>query len=112
MLIKINWFINKISTLLNGGHFSLSKKIKNSVKKAVTWISNYEYAAASMASAHHFDGVICGVFDGVGVNVVVGVTVCVGVYVGVAVGVGVDVGVAHTVDAGVFNFTTPVYGFV
>jgi UDP-2,3-diacylglucosamine pyrophosphatase LpxH len=60
LLIMLNCFINKISSLFNGRKYSLSKKIKNSVKEAVKWIANYEYAAAAMAAEQHFHGVICG----------------------------------------------------
>lgn len=60
LLIMFNYAINHISALLNGKKYSLSKKIKHSVKEAVKWISNFEYAAAAMASEQQFDGVICG----------------------------------------------------
>ena len=39
---------------------SLSKKVKNSVKKAVKWISNFEQTAAELAIEKKYDYVICG----------------------------------------------------
>lgn len=40
--------------------YSLSKKIKNSVKKAVSFVSNFEETAAELAIENNFDYVICG----------------------------------------------------
>ena len=39
---------------------SFSKRIKNSVKKAVKWISNFEQTAAELAIEKKYDVVICG----------------------------------------------------
>ncbi len=39
---------------------SLSKKIKNGVKKAVSWIDNFEQTAAELAIEKGYDYVICG----------------------------------------------------
>jgi UDP-2,3-diacylglucosamine pyrophosphatase LpxH len=37
-----------------------SKKVKNSVKKAVSWIGNFEQTAAELAIEQGYDYVICG----------------------------------------------------
>jgi DNA repair exonuclease SbcCD nuclease subunit len=39
---------------------SLSKKVKNVVKEAVSWIANFEQTAAELAIEKKYDYVICG----------------------------------------------------
>lgn len=39
---------------------SLSKKVKNSVKKAVSWIGDFEQTAAELAIENQYSTVICG----------------------------------------------------
>ena len=39
---------------------SFSKRVKNSVKKAVSWIGDFEQTAAELAIAKKYDYVICG----------------------------------------------------
>ena len=39
---------------------SFSKKVKNSVKKAVSWIADFEQTAAELAIEKKYDFVICG----------------------------------------------------
>ena len=39
---------------------SFSKKVKNSVKKAVSWIGDFEQTAADLAIEKKYDYVICG----------------------------------------------------
>ncbi len=52
----INWTLKKIGR----PKMSLSKKIKNGVKKAVTWIADFEQTAAELAIEKGYDYVICG----------------------------------------------------
>lgn len=59
-LIWLNHCTNKILTLLGQEKRSFSKKVKNSVKKAVSWISNFENTAGELALQEGFDFVICG----------------------------------------------------
>ncbi|MCC4213838.1 UDP-2,3-diacylglucosamine diphosphatase [Leeuwenhoekiella parthenopeia] len=59
-LIVLNSFINFCLVQLGRPKYSLSKKIKNSVKKAVSFITNFEDTAAELAIENHFDYVICG----------------------------------------------------
>ena len=60
MLILVNRFINFSLQKLGKEKISISKRIKNSVKKAVRYISDFEETAASLAIEHNYDYVICG----------------------------------------------------
>ena len=60
MLILVNRFINFSLQKLGKEKISISKKIKNSVKKAVRYISDFEETAASLAIEHNYEYVICG----------------------------------------------------
>lgn len=53
---SINWFLKKTGS----NPVSLSKKVKNSVKKAVKWIGDFEQTAAELAIEKKYDTVICG----------------------------------------------------
>lgn len=59
-LILFNRFINTLLMRLGKDRISLSKKIKNSVKKAVRFISDYEEIAIQHALGKSYDYVICG----------------------------------------------------
>ncbi|RXG13393.1 UDP-2,3-diacylglucosamine pyrophosphatase LpxH [Leeuwenhoekiella aestuarii] len=59
-LIVLNSLINWCLVSLGRPKYSLSKKIKNSVKKAVRFVSNFEETAAELAIENKFDYVICG----------------------------------------------------
>jgi UDP-2,3-diacylglucosamine pyrophosphatase LpxH len=52
----VNWFLNK----LGKEPYSLSKKIKGSVKKAVKFISDFENTATEIAIDNAYDFVCCG----------------------------------------------------
>ena len=41
-------------------YFSLSQSIKQKVKSAVSYISDYEHELVALAQARHVDGIICG----------------------------------------------------
>ncbi len=60
MLILINRCINWFLAIMNKEKMSFSKRVKNSVKKAVKWISDFERTAADLAIENKFDYVICG----------------------------------------------------
>lgn len=60
MLIVMNRFINYLLKLIGREKMSFSKKVKNSVKKAVSWIGNFEQTAAELAIEKNYDYVICG----------------------------------------------------
>ena len=59
-LILLNRLINWFLIRLNRPKMSLSKKIKSGVKKAVSWIDNFEQTAAELAIEKGYDYVICG----------------------------------------------------
>jgi UDP-2,3-diacylglucosamine pyrophosphatase LpxH len=60
LLIVLNRFINAILKAFGREKMSLSKKVKNSVKKAVSWIGDFEQTAAELAIEKKYDYVICG----------------------------------------------------
>ncbi|HRH60828.1 MAG TPA: UDP-2,3-diacylglucosamine diphosphatase [Chitinophagaceae bacterium] len=60
LLILINSCINWFLKLLGKEKMSFSKRIKNSVKKAVSWIADFEQTAAELAIEKGYDYVICG----------------------------------------------------
>ncbi|AXG74586.1 UDP-2,3-diacylglucosamine diphosphatase [Flavobacterium arcticum] len=59
-LILLNRFINWLLVKMGKEPYSLSKKIKSSVKKAVKFISDFETTAAELAIENEYDYVICG----------------------------------------------------
>jgi len=60
LLILINSFINWCLKAMGREKMSFSKKVKNSVKKAVSWIADFEQTAAELAIEKKYDYVICG----------------------------------------------------
>lgn len=59
-LILLNRAINFVVNLFGRPKVSLSKKIKNSVKKAVKFIADFEEKAIELAIDNRYDYVICG----------------------------------------------------
>ncbi len=59
-LIILNVFINYMSRMLGRGKVSLSKRIKENVKSAVKFISQFEQTAAVLAIHKGFDAIVCG----------------------------------------------------
>lgn len=60
LLIMINSLMNWVLERMGKERYSLSKKIKNSVKKAVSYISDFEDTAAELALEKEYDYVVCG----------------------------------------------------
>ncbi len=60
ILILINRFINWVLAQFNKEPYSLSKKIKNNVKSAVKFITNFENVCVELAIEKGYDYVICG----------------------------------------------------
>lgn len=60
LLILLNRFINYLLQAMGREKYSLSKKIKNSVKQAVSFVSNFETTATDLAIENDFDYVVCG----------------------------------------------------
>ncbi len=59
-LILLNRLINWILVKMGKEPYSLSKKIKASVKKAVKFISDFETTAVELAIDKHYNYVVCG----------------------------------------------------
>ncbi|MEI8047101.1 MAG: UDP-2,3-diacylglucosamine diphosphatase [Bacteroidota bacterium] len=60
-LILINRFVNFLSEkVFINGKISLSKRIKESVKSAVSFINNFEQTSADIGISNKFDYVVCG----------------------------------------------------
>lgn len=59
-LIRLNTLTNFLLTRMGREKYSLSKRIKNSVKKAVKFISDFEKTASDLAIENEYDYVICG----------------------------------------------------
>ena len=60
VLILINAFVNFTLGLFGKGKVSLSKRVKDSVKQAVKFISDFEKTAADIAISRGYDYVVCG----------------------------------------------------
>ncbi|MEX2456939.1 MAG: UDP-2,3-diacylglucosamine diphosphatase, partial [Balneolaceae bacterium] len=60
LLIVLNRLVNWFSIKMGKGKISISKKIKDSVKKAVQFIDNFENTAIELAIDQGYDYVICG----------------------------------------------------
>ncbi len=60
ILILFNRFLNWVLKQMNKEPYSLSKKIKNNVKSAVKFISNFENICTDLAIEKKYDYVICG----------------------------------------------------
>ncbi|GAB3039330.1 UDP-2,3-diacylglucosamine diphosphatase [Spirosoma pulveris] len=59
-LLWVNKFYNNYRTWRGLPYYSLSQQIKSRIKKAVSYISDYEQKLTELARARHCDGVICG----------------------------------------------------
>ena len=59
-LIVINTFVNWCLTSLGREKISLSKRLKDSVKSAVSFINDFEKTAADIAIENGYDYVVCG----------------------------------------------------
>lgn len=60
LLILINSFVNWALQLLGREKLSISKMVKDGVKKAVAFVGNFEQTAAEIAIEKKYDYVICG----------------------------------------------------
>jgi UDP-2,3-diacylglucosamine pyrophosphatase LpxH len=60
LLILINTFLNWLLVLVGKEKRSFSKMIKDSVKKAVAFVSNFETTAAEIAIEKKYSYVVCG----------------------------------------------------
>lgn len=60
LALNLNTVYNKFRKLLRLPYYSISKDIKNRVKRAVNYITDFEVSAAKLASQRGCTGVICG----------------------------------------------------
>ena len=60
MLILINRFLNWVLAKMKKEPYSLSKKIKNNVKSAVKFITNFENVCTELAIENNYNYVVCG----------------------------------------------------
>lgn len=60
ILLWINRIVNKVRKIFGMKYYSLSKVIKENVKKAVSFISNYENQLIDYTKHINKDGIICG----------------------------------------------------
>lgn len=60
LLIVLNRAINWMLKSIGREKMSFSKKVKNSVKKAVSWIGDFEQTSAELAIENNYHNVICG----------------------------------------------------
>lgn len=60
MLILLNTFVNGVSQKMGRGRLSLSKRIKNTVKQAVSHINDFEKIVVDMAMYKKYEYVVCG----------------------------------------------------
>jgi UDP-2,3-diacylglucosamine pyrophosphatase LpxH len=60
LLILLNRAINWLLHFLGREKMSLSKKVKNGVKKAISWISDFEHTVAELAIEKDYQYVVCG----------------------------------------------------
>ncbi|WP_400078323.1 UDP-2,3-diacylglucosamine diphosphatase [Winogradskyella sp. R77965] len=60
LLILLNRFVNWCLDKLGKERYSLSKKIKNSVKGAIKYINDFEKVATDLAIENGYDYVVCG----------------------------------------------------
>ena len=60
LLILVNRAINWLLLFFGREKMSLSKKVKNGVKKAVSWIGDFEQTAAELAIEKDYQYVVCG----------------------------------------------------
>jgi UDP-2,3-diacylglucosamine pyrophosphatase LpxH len=60
LLLEINRHFNRVRSRLGYGYWSLSAWIKHRVKRAVSYIGEYEAALVHQCRKDGFDGVVCG----------------------------------------------------
>lgn len=60
LLIRLNRLLNTVLLSMGKERYSLSKKVKNSVKKAVKYIDDFEQVAADLAIDNGYKYVVCG----------------------------------------------------
>jgi UDP-2,3-diacylglucosamine pyrophosphatase LpxH len=60
ILLYINKWYNRYRVWRGKPYYSLAQEIKQKVKSAVSYISNFEESLVTLAKTKHCDGIICG----------------------------------------------------
>jgi UDP-2,3-diacylglucosamine pyrophosphatase LpxH len=60
LVLALNHWFNRIRARMGLRYWSLSQYLKNKVKNAVSFISDFETALVEEARRHGYDGVVCG----------------------------------------------------
>lgn len=76
LCLAANHWFNHFRRQLGYPYWSLSAYLKNKVKNAVEYVSNYEHAVAAEARARGADGVICGHIHKAEMRMIEGVLYC------------------------------------
>ncbi len=76
LLLWSNRWLNTVRRQLGMRHWSLSAYLKNKVKNAVNYISNFEHAVVRESTHHRVDGLICGHIHHAGIRHIEGTLYC------------------------------------
>ncbi|WP_035852001.1 UDP-2,3-diacylglucosamine diphosphatase [Deefgea rivuli] len=74
--LKLNRWFNRARARMGLGYWSLSQYLKHKVKKAVSFVSDFEEAVASEAKKRDLDGVICGHIHKAEMRIIDGIEYC------------------------------------
>lgn len=74
--LKVNRWFNRLRARLGFPYWSLSKYLKLKVKRAVSYVSDFELAVAREARKRGADGVVCGHIHHAEIRVIEGVLYC------------------------------------
>jgi UDP-2,3-diacylglucosamine pyrophosphatase LpxH len=76
MTLKLNRWFNRARARMGLGYWSLSQYLKHKVKKAVSFVSDFEEAVAAEAKKRELDGVICGHIHKAEMRMIDGIEYC------------------------------------
>lgn len=74
--LKLNRWFNRARARMGLGYWSLSQYLKHKVKKAVSFVSDFEEAVAAEAKKRDLDGVICGHIHKAEMRMINGIEYC------------------------------------
>ncbi|MGL4994958.1 MAG: UDP-2,3-diacylglucosamine diphosphatase, partial [Deefgea sp.] len=74
--LKLNRWFNRARARMGLGYWSLSQYLKHKVKKAVSFVSDFEEAVAAEAKKRELDGVICGHIHKAEMRMIDGIQYC------------------------------------
>jgi UDP-2,3-diacylglucosamine pyrophosphatase LpxH len=76
MALNLNRYLNKVRARMGLPYWSLSAYLKQKVKKAVNFVSDFEFAVANEARRQGFQGVVCGHIHRAEIREIDGVLYC------------------------------------